>query len=484
MLSRSGRRIATALGAFLVLSACIGGSDPSPTPSPASPDPTVAPDRVDATDFETRWPIKRVVFILKENPSFDHLFGRFPGSDGVTSANDGGTTRPLTPVPDDHADIPHCYRCALLAFNDGRMDGFSQTEESEGYVYTQFRPEDIPNLWHLANEFVLSDNFFASAQGSSFPNHLYAIAATSGGAHDKPNQDPQLLHQRLRQGYAKSWGCDAPEGAYVEVVDAEGEIERVDPCFDFLTEGDLLREAGIPWAFYGATNQQYGYIWSAYSAIRRYREDPEAWAKYVRPVDRILEDIEQDVLPPVTWVTPRGEESDHPGGNKWCHGYNWTTEVINALMRSPSWDETAIFLTWDDYGGYYDHVPPPQVDDFGFGMRVPLLTISPYAKRGAIDGRVGEFSSILRFIEDNWGLTQLTHRDRDAKNLSHNFDFEQQPRDPLPDMPLRTCEGELYPDPPNLHNRDPDVATWSPDQTQPDGSPAATPPPVPEGFGH
>jgi phospholipase C len=481
LVSTIGRRGAAALAAVVVLSACITGSEPVAIQRAAEPDPVVAAERVDADRFQTRWPIKRVVFILKENRSFDHLFGRFPRADGVTEADDRGASRPLTPVPDDHADIPHCYRCSLLAFNGGQMDGFSQGEGSERYAYTQFRRADIPNLWHLAEEFVLSDNFFASAMGSSFPNHLYAIAATSGGAHDKPEQDPGVLHRRLRQGYAKSWGCDAPEGTYVEVVDAEGEVERVPPCFDFLTEGDLLRRAGIPWAFYGATNTQYGYIWSSYSAIRRYRENPRAWAKYIRPVDRLLEDIERDVLPPVTWVTPRGEDSDHPGGNSWCQGYNWTTDVINALMSSPTWDETAIFLTWDDYGGYYDHVPPPQVDDFGFGMRVPLLTISPYAKRGAIDGHVGEFSSILRFIEDNWGLTQLTHRDRDARNLSYNFDFGQQPREALPEMPLRTCQGERYPDPPNLHS--PAKVRWLPDQTQLDGSPAVSPPPTPEDFG-
>ena len=100
-------------------------------------------------------------------------------------------------------------------------------------------------------------------------------------------------------------------------------------------------------------------------------------------------------------------------------------------MRSPLWKDTAIFITWDDYGGFYDHVPPPQVDEFGFGFRVPLLTICPYAKPGYIDSQLGEFSSVLRFIEDNWRLSQLTHRDRDAFNLSYVFDFEQEPREPV-----------------------------------------------------
>jgi phospholipase C len=484
MSSRPARRSAVAIGVFVALAACIGDPGPSTTPTqtPAKADPTVAPGVIDADRFETRWPIKHVIFILKENRSFDHLFGRLPGANGVTSAIDGTSSRPLTPAPDDHPDIPHCWACSMRAYNEGRMDGFTQTEDSGRYAYTQFRRDDIPNLWHLAQQYVLSDNFFASAQGASFPNHLYAIAATSGGAHDAPKQAEGLLRERLDKGYAKSWGCDMPEGSEVAVYDAEGEIEFVDPCFDFLTEGDLLRRKGIPWAFYGASNQQYGYIWSSYSSIRRYREHPERWAKYIRPVDRLIEDIEADRLPPVVWVTPRGEESDHPGGNSFCHGYNWTTRVLNALMASSIWEDSAIFLTWDDYGGFYDHVPPPQVDDFGFGMRVPLLTISPYAKRGAIDGTVGEFSSVLRFIEDNWGLTQLTERDRSARNLSYNFDFTEAPREPLPAMSERTCPGTVFPEPPNINNPDPDQAVWLPDQTRPNGDPAPTPPPVPEGF--
>jgi phospholipase C len=120
--------------------------------------------------------------------------------------------------------------------------------------------------------------------------------------------------------------------------------------------------------------------------------------------------------------------------------------VLNALMESPGWSHTAVFLTWDDYGGFYDHVPPPQVDDFGFGIRVPLLVISPYARHGFVTSELGEFSSVLRFMEDNWGLTQLTHRDRDATPLLSSFDFEQEPRAPDP-LPLRTdCLGEEFPD--------------------------------------
>jgi phospholipase C len=156
----------------------------------------------------------------------------------------------------------------------------------------------------------------------------------------------------------------------------------------------------------------------------------------VLPVDRVVGDIAKGALPAVTWIAPRYEVSEHPQYD-FCLGENWSTRIIDAIMRSPMWKSTAIFLTWDDYGGFYDHVPPPQVDDFGFGIRVPLLVISPYAQRGLIDHHVGEFSSVLRFIEDNWNLGQLTPRDRAARDLSSDFDFAQRPRPPDP-LPLRT----------------------------------------------
>jgi phospholipase C len=161
------------------------------------------------------------------------------------------------------------------------------------------------------------------------------------------------------------------------------------------------------------------------------------------PVDNIVRDIRADGLPPVTWITPRFELSEHPDFN-FCHGENWTTRVVDAIMRSPMWPTTAIFITWDDYGGFYDHVAPPNVDRYGFGFRVPLLVISPYTKDGAVDHEQGEFSSVLRFIEDNWNLNQLTRRDRLATPLASAFDFKQAPRPPDP-LPERTdCVGPIW----------------------------------------
>jgi phospholipase C len=428
----------------LIGAACDGTgatSSDSVSPSPSSSPGVVgtgAPEPFDAAALETAFPIKHVVFLIKENRTFDNLFGTFPDANGVSVGMDEGRSRPLVRGTDGRlpGDIPHCYPCAIAAWNDGAMDGFVQGENGE-YAYTQLHRNQLPNYWHWAERFALFDNFFASAHGPSFPNHLYSIAATSGGAVDNPRRDVASIRSSL------TFGCDAPEAQLVEVIDSEGRTKMVRPCFDFLTEGDLLTRADIPWAYYAANEDQRGYIWSAYSAIRRYREHPERWQRHMFPVDDVVEAIQAGLLPPVTWITPRFELSEHPEFN-FCHGENWSTKVIDAIMRSPMWESTAIFLTWDDYGGFYDHVPPPQVDGFGFGIRVPMMVISPYAREGVVSDELGEFSSVLRFIEDNWGLRQLTDRDREATPMLSAFDFDQEPREPDP-LPLRDdCEGPIW----------------------------------------
>ena len=430
------RATGASLAILIAVAACSGGGTPRakrsypPTVSPSPPAP------VTAAGIETRWPIKYVVYLIKENRTTDHLFGTFPGVKGVTVGKDRGVDRPLVRGTDQRlpGDIPHCYNCSIVAWNGGQMDQFDQGPLGD-WAYTQLHADQLPNYWHWAEQNVLFDRFFASAFGPSFPNHLYTIAAQSAGTKDNP---------RRPDFFSNTFGCDAPPQQLVEVYDSEGDIERVPPCFDILTEGDLLNRADIPWAYYAPTERQRGYIWSAYSAIDRYRNDEELWARHMRPVDRVVEDIENGYFPPVTWVIPRFELSEHPEYS-FCHGENWTTEVINAIMRSPIWYETAIFLTWDDYGGFYDHMPPPQVDDFGFGFRVPLIVISPYSRQGVVSHELGELSSVLRFIEDNYYLDRyLTDRDANATPLLSAFDFTQEPREPDP-LPLRTdCEGDPY----------------------------------------
>jgi phospholipase C len=397
-----------------------------------------------AAAFRTRWPIKHVIFIVKENRSFDQYFGLFPGADGATRGRTKEGVQPLERgLPDSLPhDLLHNYQTALDSYDGGKMDGFAWDRWSRRYALSEALPSDIPAYWAWAKRFVLGDNFFASAQGPSFPNHLFTIAATSGGTHDNPKR---LGHH----GSQWTWGCDAPSYTKVQVFDSEGQPELVSPCFDFETEGDLLSDAGIPWSYYAAATNQAGYIWSSYDAVAHVRNSP-AWQEHMKPVDSLVGDIRAGTLPPVTWVTPRFEVSEHPDYSM-CHGQNWTTQVVDAVMNGPMWKDTAVFVTWDDWGGFYDHVAPTQIDDFGLGFRVPLLLISPYARRGHVDHVRGEFSSVLRFVEDNWGLTQLTHRDRGADDLSYDFDFRARPQPPDP-QPLRTdCRGRRYPLP--LRNR-------------------------------
>ena len=446
-MAKTSLRAFALISLFAIVAGSCGQDAPEWTPLPPL-DYGSAPAAVDANAFGTSTPIKHVVFVIKENRTFDNLFGLFPGANGVGVGMDQGEPRLLTPAIDRlEQDIRHCYDCALQAWNGGKMDGFATISEwADRYAYTQFQPGDLPNYWHWASSYVLGDNFFASAQGPSFPNHLYTIAAQSGGTHENVYQDIDKLRARHQAtGLFKAWGCDSMADGYAVVVDSEGVKKKVPPCFDFLTEGDLLSEAQIPWAYYAATQYQNGYLWSAYDAVRHVRENEAYWQQHMFPVDSFAEQARAGLLPPVTWVTPRFELSDHPEYSL-CQGENWTTEIVNAVMEGPEWGSTAIFITWDDYGGFYDHVPPPQVDDFGFGIRVPLLVISSYAKQGLVTHELGEFSSVLRFIEDNWGLSQLTHRDRDATPLISAFDFAQDPRPPEP-LSLRTdCVGPEFPD--------------------------------------
>jgi phospholipase C len=436
--------LASVAALVLVAAACTHPTGSQPvrvmTASPSDSTDRVASPTA-SVDAATRWPIQHVVIIVKENRTMDHLFGRFPGIDGPTAGWCNGRRIPLIRPPQVlPVDLPHTFNAGRRDFDGGAMDGFCRPDPTiTKYAYSQMQPGQAPNYWHWASRFTLADDFFASERGPSFPNHLYLIAAQSGGAIDGPGGARGALPD-----LEKAWGCDVP-GERVSVLDSEGQRVRLPPCFDFMTEADLLSKAGLGWSYYAATNVQDGHIWSAFDAVHHIRYSTD-WVRHVLPVDDFMQDASLGKLPAVTWVTPRYSVSEHPlrAGN-FCQGENWTTLVVNALMRGPQWGSTAVFITWDDWGGFYDHVRPKDVDRFGFGFRVPLLVISPYARSGNIDHHEGEFSSILRFVEDDWGLSQLTHRDRNATNLSYDFDFSRPPLPPDP-LPLRTdCQGGALP---------------------------------------
>jgi phospholipase C len=342
---------------------------------------------------------------------------------------------PLTACPEWlPADPPHDLPSWRTNYNDGAMDGFAVGEYGD-FAYTQFSPADVPNYYRWAKRFVLCDNVFASVAGPSFPNHLFFVAGQAGGAIENPEN---IRTKHLDDGRVfKSWGCDAfGDDVFVYVQAQDGTLSRHQTCFRFRTVGEQLSDRGIDWASYSADPYQAGYIWQAYSAIADVFGNEELWDEHIWPVDDLLRDIEAGALPSVTWVTPRYQLSDHPPFST-KHAHNWVTDIVNAIMRGPLWEDTAIFITWDEWGGLYDHVPPPTIDEVQLGFRVPMLVISSFAKRGYVDDGFAEFSAPLRFIAENWGLPHLTDRIRRSHDFSHVFDFDRKPRppEPLPHVP-------------------------------------------------
>jgi phospholipase C len=365
--------------------------------------------------------IKHIVFIIKENRSFDQYFGTFPGADGATSGrtSSGKLISPLPRTPDKTPhDLGHGWADAHSAVDGGKMDKFDLVALGSDLLgYTQMQQADIPNYFAYAHQFVLADHMFSSLEGPSFPNHLYTVGAQSGGAIGN------LLN--VTNG---AWGCDSDAGATVNVMDNSGNITPQFPCFDFRTIPDSLQSAGVSWKYYAPGFGQSGYNWSALDAIRHIRNG-SLWSTNVVSDAQFVSDAQSGNLPSVSWLIS-GPTSEHPPDST-CLGENWTVQQINAIMQGPDWDSTAIFLTWDDFGGFYDHVPPPGLDQFGLGPRVPLLIISPYAKQGLISHTQYEFSSFLAFLETRFSLKALTSRDAAANNMTDSFDFSQTPQPPF-----------------------------------------------------
>ncbi len=375
-------------------------------------------------------PIKHVVIIIKENRSFDHMFGLFPGANGATYGYAGSQKIPLAHAQLISADLPHGFRESLTAIDGGKMDGFYKIAK-DYQSYVQFHQEDIPNYWKYAEKFGLADNFFSSMYGGSFPNHMYFAAASSDDIVGNPSGQKQTPN---------AWGCDSLPGTYVIQVDpTNGQRNNIFPCVDIPTLPDELNAAGHTWRYYSATRTAYGFIWSVLDSINHIRYGDQ-WDTNVLDVNNFASDVQNGQLADVTWITPTGPVSDHPPKSV-CVGEGWSVEIINAIMNSQFWDSTAIFLTWDDFGGFYDHVNPPKEDYFGLGIRVPMIIISPYVKPGSIHHTVFEFSSMLSFAETLFGLPALTKRDEEADNMMKAFDFSQKALPPLILTP-RQCPNE------------------------------------------
>jgi phospholipase C len=364
--------------------------------------------------------IKHVVFILKENHTFDNYFGAFPGADGASTGKiHNGRIVNLGNAPDFiPKDIGHNSDDCLMAMDNGKMDRFDLIpgafQRNHLINYTRYRQDQLPNYWAWASRFALADEFFTSVHGPSFPNHLFTIAAQSAGAIDNP--------------LGNVWGCDA-QASLVPIIDPTGKHTKVPPCFDVTTVADSLNSAGLTWRYYGPGIGSSGYHWSAFDAIRHIRFGSQ-WRTNVLPLARFSRDVAANQLATMTWITTDTETSEHPRFGEVCSGENSTVEMVDAIMKSPEWNSTVIFVSWDDFGGFYDHVPPPQLDAFGLGPRVPLLIISPFAKSGFIEHQQLEFASVVKFVEEVFGLPFLTSRDASSNDMFDAFDFVDAPLPP------------------------------------------------------
>ena len=379
--------------------------------------------------------VNHVVIIIQENRSVDNLFNGLPGADTVQRGKDStGQDVLLKPIAlAAPYDISDRHRAWEVEYDRGRLDGFNLV-----HSHCSFRPkcplkirraygyvprDEVKPYFAMAKQYGFADRMFESNQGPSFPAHQYLLSGTSEIAPNSPllaAENPQTLDDKF------TGGCDSPRGSLVYLINQKGQEKReVYPCFDHIALTNLLERKSLSWRYYG-THKLAG-LWNAPDALKQIRNSPEFSTDVVTPPWAILSDIEDGRLASVSWVTPTARESDH-AGNTDGSGPSWVASVVNAVGESHFWSDTVVFVVWDDWGGWYDHVPPPLYNSYELGFRVPLIVISRYAKKGFISHRTHEFGSILKYIERNFDLGSLGTTDRRSDDLSEFFDYGQTPR--------------------------------------------------------
>jgi phospholipase C len=356
-----------------------GGSNSTVAPPPPPPPPPNAQ-------------IQHIIVIVKENHSFDNFFGQFPGANGATSGQTStGQTVPLVQASDTPYNCGHSWAVAHKDVNGGMMNGFDLTCVNQG-AYVQYSPSQIPAYWQLAHTYALAEDMFATLEGPSFPNHSYMFAGNSNNAVDNPTN---ITSQQLY-----GWGCDAAAvGTVVHSINPSTNTDYYQPtCFTMTTMAEILDRARVNWRVYSPQPGTSGYVWNFVSYFSQLWHGQDRQDSV--PNTQFLSDIANCQLPQVSWIIPPLGVSEHPPESV-ANGMNWTVQQINAVMNSTCgyWQHSVIVLTWDDWGGFYDHVPPPVETFFGFGIRVPLLMISPYSKAGYISHTLYSFDSINAFIE-------------------------------------------------------------------------------------
>jgi phospholipase C len=399
--------------------------------------------------------IQHIVVIFQENRSTDNLFHDSVlisrGADIASSGlNSHGETVPLSPIdlgtigpnPQNY-DLGHSHYDFVLMYDGGKMDGADlescgvtcQTHVNPQFMYVE--PSDVRPYFAMAEQYTFGDRMFQTNQGPSFPAHQFIISGTSA-----PATGSNLFAAENPDGYPD--GCVAPPTETIQLIDPTGSETNyapIYPCFEHATLTDLLDAKGASWRYYV---NSVGFIWTAPDAIRHICQPQTIngqltcggpiWNKSVTiPSKQVLQDIANNQLPQVSWIMPDGDSSDHAGINSGA-GPSWVASIVNAIGNSPYWANTAIIITWDDWGGWYDHVAPKVINDgvswgsgYVYGFRVPLIVVSPYAKAAYISHTTHDFGSILKFIETTFKLPSLGYADASADDLSDCFNFTQTP---------------------------------------------------------
>ena len=380
-------------------------------------------------------PIRHVVIIVQENRTADFLFQNVPGADIAKSAIDQhGNVVAMAPLSlAAPYDLDHGHDAFVRDYDGGRMDGFAKNlnrEQKRGGGPFRFALAEQVRPYHaLATQYVFADRMFESDQAGSFPSHQYLVSGSSAALPSIPFDVSSDPFNRVTREKGDA-GCDAPPYTAVDTINphtgAPGPTPF--PCFDRPVLTDFLDRRGVPWRYY--QDHLGPGLWHAFDAIAHVRYGRD-YANVVTPPETILADAHHGRLPGVSWVMPAdGKHSDH-AGNESAEGPSWVAAVVNAIGESEEWDSTAIFITWDDWGGWYDHVSPPQYSNyFELGFRVPLVVVSPYAKKGYVSHRQHEFGSILAFCERIFHIPKGSLRSTDvrADDLMDAFDFSQPPR--------------------------------------------------------
>jgi len=421
--------IASAIVFALLLTGCNAGSGFAPSSQVPS-----GAQRAHRTGSSGK--IQHVVIIVQENRSFNNLFYKFPGATTATYGyNTSGTKIPLQPVPlETNWDVEHdsygfeaaCNGTGSIPGTNCQMNGFDNESwgcgggndpcPNQNPPYSYVPHSETKPYFDMGKQYVLADQMYASNfDASSFISHQYIISAQAESAVNFPGG---------------AWGCPGGSGDFIYEVGPQRQVPdgHEVTCWDPTTLGDELDGASIPWAFYAVEYGDYPWIWSAYQAIRHIYKGPD-WSKdVINPPSQFITDVKNGNMRTVSWVTPTWADSDHAGSGS-NTGPAWVTSLVNTIGQSKYWDSTAIFIFWDDYGGWFDPEAPAYADYDGLGMRIPMLIISPYARKGKVSHVHYEHGSILKFIEDQFGLGRLAASDTRATSPESDcFDFKKPPR--------------------------------------------------------